>query len=123
MFTPQPSEGQIPVLPGLMQGPIPAGLALVIELVLDSPTTRAPTPGQRSSDPAEHGDLPLLGPLPCTVLLAGRMDKTACGLVSSARVTAGPGSVRTASGVCGYGRAVAVTTGTKKLQAAVSSCP
>jgi hypothetical protein len=40
MFTPQPSEGQIPVLPGLMQGPIPAGLALVIELVLDSPTTR-----------------------------------------------------------------------------------
>jgi hypothetical protein len=60
MFIPQPSEGQIPILPELMQRPIPAGLALVIEIVLDSPTTRAPQPGQRSSDPAEHGRLPLL---------------------------------------------------------------
>jgi hypothetical protein len=59
---PQPSEGQIPILPGLMQGPIPAGLALVMEIVLDSPTTRAPKPGKHSSDPAEHGRLPLLCP-------------------------------------------------------------
>jgi hypothetical protein len=55
-------------------------------------------------------------PLPCTVLLAGRKDKTAGGLVSSVRVAAGPGSVRTASGVYGYGRAVAVTTGTRNCR-------
>ena len=41
---PRPSEGQIPVLPGLMQGPIPAGLMLVTEIVLGSPTTRASKP-------------------------------------------------------------------------------
>jgi hypothetical protein len=58
----QPSEGQIPILPRLMHGPIPAGLVLVIEIVLSSPTTRAPKPGEHSSDPAEHGRLPLLCP-------------------------------------------------------------
>jgi hypothetical protein len=45
-----------------MPGPIPAGLTLIIEIVLDSPTTRAPKPGKHSSDPAEHGRLPLLCP-------------------------------------------------------------
>ena len=76
---PQPSERQIPILPGLMQDPMPAGLTLVIELVLDSPTTRAPKPGKHSSDPAEHGRLPLLCPLPRTVLLARHKNKTAGG--------------------------------------------
>jgi hypothetical protein len=77
-YAPQPSERQIPILPGLMQGPMPAGLTLVIELVLDSPTARAPKPGKHSSDPAEHGRRPLLC-LPRTVLLARRKHKTAGG--------------------------------------------
>jgi hypothetical protein len=64
----QPSEGQIPILPGLMHGPVPAGLVLVIEIVLSSPTTRAPKPGERSSDPAEHGRLPLLCAVPLSSL-------------------------------------------------------
>jgi hypothetical protein len=64
MFCP-PLEGQVPILPGLMQGPIPAGLALVIEIVLDSPTTWAPKPGERSLDPAEHA---LTSPVPLHAL-------------------------------------------------------
>jgi hypothetical protein len=35
---------------------------LVRELVLDSPTTRAAKPSERSSEPDEHGRLPLLYP-------------------------------------------------------------
>jgi hypothetical protein len=51
-----------------MHGPVPAGLVLVIEIVLSSPTTRAPKPGERSSDPAEHGRLPLLCAVPLSSL-------------------------------------------------------
>ena len=120
---PQPSEGQIPILPGLMQGPIPAGLVLIIEIVLVSPTTRAPKPGERSSDPAEHGRLPRLCPCDALSSLPDARTRRPAALVSSVRVATGPRSVRTASGTCGYERAGAVTTGTKKSQAAASSCP
>jgi hypothetical protein len=72
---PQPLEGQVPVLPGRMQAPIPAGLALVIEIMHDTPTTRAPQPSERSSDPVEHGRLPLCGPAmhcgPCPTQVQG----------------------------------------------------
>jgi hypothetical protein len=51
-----------------MHGPVPAGLVLVIEIVLSSPTTRAPKPGERSSDPAQHGRLPLLCAVPLSSL-------------------------------------------------------
>ena len=67
------SEGQIPILLGLMQGPIPAGLVLVIEVVLDSPATWAPKPGERSFDPAEHAAY--LSCAPPTVLLARCKNK------------------------------------------------
>ena len=120
---PQPSEGQIPILPGLMQCPIPAGLVLIIEIVLVSPTTRAPKPSERSSDPAEHGRLPLLCPCDALSSLPDARTRRPAALVSSVRVATGPRSVRTASGTCGYERAGAVTTGTKKSQAAASSCP
>ena len=60
--------------------PIPAGLVLVIEIVLSSPTTRAPKPGERPPDPAEHGRLP---PVPSTVLLARRKNEAASGPLCS----------------------------------------
>jgi hypothetical protein len=107
---PWPSEGQIPILPGLMQSPIPAGLVLVIDIVLDSPTTRAPKPGHHSSDPAEHGRLPLLCPGDARSSSPDARPRRPAPLVSSVRVAAGPRSVRTASGRR-YGRAVPVTTG------------
>jgi hypothetical protein len=82
-----------------MQGPIPAGLALVIELVLDSPTTRAPTPGQRSSDPAEHGDLPLLGPpaMHCPPCRTQGQDGRRPGVVGAGRGRSGLGPHRIGS--------------------------
>src|SRR5829696_4703518 len=123
MLLPQPSEGQIPILPGLMQGPIPAGLVLIIEIVLVSPTTRAPKPGERSSDPAEHGRLPLVCPCDALSSLPDARTRRPAALVSSVRVATGPRSVRTGSGICGYERAGAVTTGTKKLQVAAPSRP
>ena len=107
---PWPSEGQIPILPGLMQSPVPAGLVLVIDIVLDSPTTRAPRPGHHSSDPADHGRLPLLCPGDARSSSPDARPRRPAPLVSSVRVAAGPRSVRTASGRR-HGRAVPVTTG------------
>jgi hypothetical protein len=70
---PRPSEGQIPVLPGLMQGPIPAGRVLVIEIVLVGPTgTPPPKPCPHTPDPVQHGQPPLLTP---TVLSARPTNK------------------------------------------------
>jgi hypothetical protein len=61
---PRPSEGQIPVLPGLMQSPIPAGLMLVIELVLVGPAgTPPPQPCPHTPDPVQHGQPPRPRPL------------------------------------------------------------
>jgi hypothetical protein len=82
---PQPSEGQIPILPGLMQSPIPTGLVLIIEIVLVSPTTRAPKPGEGSSDPAEHGRLPLLCPCDALSSLPDARTRRPAALVSSVR--------------------------------------
>jgi hypothetical protein len=55
-------EGQIAILPGLMQGSIPAGLVLIIELMLRTTATSAPKPGPHTSDPVQHGQPPLLSP-------------------------------------------------------------
>jgi hypothetical protein len=90
----QPSEGQIPVLPGLVQGPIPAGLVLVIEIVLSSRATPSPKPRPHTPDPVQHGQPPLLTPplssLPDpTTRTAPKRD-----LQRDRRATSGPHSAR-----------------------------
>jgi hypothetical protein len=50
----QPSEGQIPILPGLMHSPKPASVVLIIEIVLGTTVASAPKPGPQTPELVQH---------------------------------------------------------------------
>ena len=56
--------GRIPASPGLSLGSVPAGLVLVVEIVLVGPrATPPPQPCPHTPDPVQHGQPPCSGPL------------------------------------------------------------
>jgi hypothetical protein len=112
-------EGQIPILPGLMQVPIPTGSVPVIEPVLVSPptTTRTPNPREHSLDLVQH--VADLSALSLTFLLIQHQNRAAVpahGVSDVGGSRPGPRWVRTASGTAGARRARAVTAGMPQSQ-------
>jgi hypothetical protein len=79
----QPSEGQIPILLGLMHSPKPAGLVLIIEIVLGTTVASAPKPGPETPELVQH-DVQPPRPVPPTILRTGHRSRSGgCGTRAS----------------------------------------